>query len=261
MGATRGDLGYLWHRPRLLWRSLLAMYVLVPLAAFLLVAFLPLSPGLKAALLVFAVSAGAPLLPRKLGDFGSGAYVFSLLVLSSLLAIVLVPIWVMLLGRYFDVAAEVDPMTVAMVIGKAFLLPLGVGMMLRAIFPKLGDGLADRLIGVAGTVLGVCGLALLASHWDVFLAVRWQGMATLLVLLLLALAIGHALGGPSPDDRTALAIACATRHVGIAVMVATSFPGPRTAVLVAAYVVASAAVSLPYLKWRRRAAAAAPAGA
>ena len=79
MGATFADLGYLWRRPRLLLRSLLAMYVLVPLAAFLLVAFLPLSPGLKAALLVFAVSAGAPLLPRKLGAFGSEAYVFSLL--------------------------------------------------------------------------------------------------------------------------------------------------------------------------------------
>ena len=35
------------------------------------------------------------------------------------------------------------------------------------------------------------------------------------------------------------------RHVGIAVLVATSFPGPRTAVLIAAYVVASAAVSIP----------------
>ena len=35
-----------------------------------------------------------------------------------------------------------------------------------------------------------------------------------LVVLLLAVAIGHVLGGPHPDDRTALAIACATRHKG-----------------------------------------------
>jgi BASS family bile acid:Na+ symporter len=42
----------------------------------------------------------------------------------------------------------------------------------------------------------------------------------------LIFAIGHALGGPNPGHRTALAIACATRHIGIAVLVATSFPGP-----------------------------------
>ena len=255
MGATFADLGYLWRRPRLLLRSLLAMYVLVPLAAFLLVAFLPLSPGLKAALLVFAVSAGAPLLPRKLGAFGSEAYVFSLLVISSALAIVMVPAWVGLLGRHFDVAAQIAPSTVAVALGKAFLLPLALGMALRAIFPRLGVRLSERLIAGAGVVLGVCALLLLATHAELLTSIRWQGMATLVTLLLLALAIGHALGGPSPDDRTALAVACATRHLGIALLVAASFPGPRTTVVVAAYVLASAAVTLPYLKWRRKASA------
>ena len=69
-----------------------------------------------------------------------------------------------------------------------------------------------------------------------------------------ALAIGHALGGPDPADRTALAISCASRHVGIAMLAASTAPGPRTVALVLAYVLASAAVSIPYLKWRGRAA-------
>ena len=47
------------------------------------------------------------------------------------------------------------------------------------------------------------------------------------LLLLLALAIGHCLGGPHPDDRTALAIACATRHIGVAVIVATALSAGR----------------------------------
>ena len=58
MGSTFSDLAFLWRRPGLLLRSLLAMYVLVPLAAFLLVTLLPIAPGVKAALLVLAVSAG-----------------------------------------------------------------------------------------------------------------------------------------------------------------------------------------------------------
>lgn len=252
MGSTFSDLAYLWRRPGLLLRSLLAMYVLVPLAAFLLVTLLPLAPGVKAALLVLAVSAGAPLLPRKLGGFGSDAYVFSLVVTSSLLAIVVVPAWVALLAHHFGVATELAPADVAAAIAKAFLAPLAIGMVIRALLPAFSAQVADRLLAIAGVVLTVTGLVLLIGGWQLFLEVRWQGMAALVVLLLIALAIGHVLGGPSADDRTALAIACATRHIGVAVVVATSFRGPKTAVLIAAYVVASALVAIPYLRWRRR---------
>jgi len=60
LGSTFADLLYIWRRPGLLLRSLLAMYVLVPLAAVVLVSVLPVNPAVKAALLVLAVSAGAP---------------------------------------------------------------------------------------------------------------------------------------------------------------------------------------------------------
>jgi bile acid:Na+ symporter, BASS family len=254
MGSTFLDLTYLWRRPGLLARSLLAMYVLVPLAALAFVHFVPLTPGVKAALLVLAVSAGAPLLPRKLGAFGNDAYVFSLVVTSSLLAIIVVPAWVDLLARHFGVATEFSWTDAAAVIAKAFLAPLASGMAIRALAPRFSERFADRLLAIAGIVLTATALILLVAGWELFLNVHWQGMATLVGLMLVALAIGHLLGGPSPDNRTALAIACATRHVGIAVLVATAFPGARTAVLVAAYIVASAAVSVPYLQWRRRSA-------
>ncbi len=251
LGSTFADLLYIWRRPALLLRSLLAMYVLVPLAAVLLVGLLPVSAAVKAALLVLAVSAGAPLLPRKLGAFGSDAYVFSLVVLSSLLAIVLVPAWVSLAADHFHVAGEIDPIVVAAVIAKSFLLPLVAGLVLRKLFPALAEASADRLMAVAGIVLTASALVLLATHWQVFMEMQNLGMLSLLLLLGAALAIGHAMGGPSADDRTALAISCATRHVGLAVLVASSFPGPKTTVMIAAYIAASAAVSIPYLKWRR----------
>lgn len=256
MGSTFSDLAYLWRRPGLLVRSLLAMYVLVPLAALVLVTLLPLAPGIKAALLVLAVSAGAPLLPKKLGAFESDAYVFSLVVTSSLLAIVLVPTWVALLSRHFGVATELPPKVVAMAIAKAFLLPLAAGMAFRALWPSLASRWSDTLLGTAGIVLMGCGVLLLLSHYELLLLTHWLGFVALVVLMLTALAIGHLLGGPTADDRTALAIACATRHIGIALLVATAFPGLKTAVLIAVYVVASAAVSIPYLRWRRTTAAA-----
>ena len=107
------------------------MYVVVPLAAFMLVGLLDLAPGVELGLLVLAASAGAPLLPRKLLRIGDGAYIFSLVLLSSLLAIVVVPAWLALLGPHFRSPLELAPSEVAWVLAKSFLLPLAAGMLLR----------------------------------------------------------------------------------------------------------------------------------
>jgi BASS family bile acid:Na+ symporter len=253
MDSTPRDMAYLWRRPGLLLRSLLAMYVLVPLAALILVKALTLPPGVEIGLLVLAVSAGAPLLPRKLLHIGDGAYIFSLVVTSTLLAIVLVPAWLAALGPQFGNPPNLESSRVAWVLVKSFFLPLAVGMLVRWFFPTFAQQVGDRLMAIAGLVLTVCALALLILHWDVLLEAGWPGVLTLASLIVAALAIGHWLGGPAEEDRTALAIACSTRHLGIAVLVAASLPGPRTAVIIAVYILTSAVISIPYLRWRRAA--------
>lgn len=253
LGSTLQDLTYLWGRPGLMIRSLVAMYIIVPAIAFAMVKVLDLPLAVSAALLVLAVSAGAPLLPRTLSSFGDDAYVFSLTVTSSLLAVVVVPTWVALLSRHFHVSTELSPAVVAAAIAKSFLLPLAVGMTVRAAWLKdRGDRIADRLIKLGGLGMTIAGVLLLVLHWDILPQMGWRAMSTLIALMLAALVTGHLPGRAGGDGRTALGIACATRHVGVAVLVATSFPGPQTAVLIAAYVVAAAVVSLPYLRWRRR---------
>lgn len=206
MDSTPRDMAYLWRRPGLLLRSLLAMYVLVPLAALILVKALTLPPGVEIGLLVLAVSAGAPLLPRKLLHIGDGAYIFSLVVTSTLLAIVLVPAWLAALGPQFGNPPNLESSRVAWVLVKSFFLPLAVGMLVRWFFPTFAQQVGDRLMAIAGLVLTVCALALLLLHWDVLLEAGWPGVLTLAALIVLALAIGHWLGGPAEEDRTAHAI-------------------------------------------------------
>jgi|SRR5271156_530736 len=252
MDSTLRDATYLWRRPGLLLRSVLAMYMLVPLAALALVKVLTLAPGVEIALLVLAVSAGAPLLPRKLMKIGDGAYIFSLVLTSSLLAILLVPAWLAVIGPLLDYPVSLRPERVALVLAKSFLLPLAVGMAVRRLFPAIAERVGNRLITMAGLVLMGCAVALLILHWDILIVARWSGVLILAGLIAISLAIGHLLGGPVEDDRTALAIACATRHIGIAVLVAASVPGPRTSVLIAFYALMSAVISIPYLRWRRR---------
>jgi BASS family bile acid:Na+ symporter len=253
LGSTPADLVYLWRRPGQLVRSLLAMYVVVPVAAVLMAKTLPLPVAVKTAILVLAISAGAPLLPRKLMKLGREGYVFSLVVTSSLLAVVAVPAWLEVLGTLFGREAELDPGAVALVIAKSFLAPLVLGMLLRWPLSSVAERLSQWLLGAAGATLTAAGLALLVLHGGALVAVGVVPLLALVATTLVALAIGHALGGPDPDDRTALAVSCATRHVGIAMLAASTVPGPRIAVLVLAYVLASAVVSIPYLRWRKSA--------
>jgi len=255
------DLVYLRQRPGVMLRSLLAMYIVVPLLALAAVKVLQLPPGLELALLVLAISAGAPMLPRKLMRLGNEEYVISLVVVSSLLAIVTVPAWLALLGPHFDRPGTLDPMTVAGVLGKSFLLPLVLGVAVRRWLPDASARLSDLLLKVVGLVFSGCALALLVTHYQVILAVMGLPILVLGGFTLAALGVGHAMGGPDPNDRTALAVSCATRHVGVAMVVAAATPNPRTVVLIVAYALASAVVIIPYMKWRSRVVPAAPSSA
>jgi hypothetical protein len=76
-------------------------------------------------------------------------------------------------------------------------------------------------------VLAAAGHALLAVEGRPLLALGWLPAVTLAALTLVALAIGHVLGGPDPADRAALAVACATRHVWLTYPIAAALPGVR----------------------------------
>ncbi|MBU8875223.1 hypothetical protein KQ910_15725 [Reyranella sp. MMS21-HV4-11] len=252
LDSTPRDAVRLFRHPALLLRSVLAMYVLVPLAALALVKLLPLSPGVEAGLLVLAVSAGAPLLPRKLLGIGDGAYIFSLVVVSSVLAVILVPVWLEILVPLFPRLPHLAPERAALILGESFFLPLLAGMAVRWLFPRFAAWTGGRLVGVAGLFLALTALVLLAVNWHIVLEVNWQGVAALAVLILMALVIGHLVGGPKEEDRTALAVACATRHIGVAVVVATSMPGARVAIVISVYIAISVVITLPYTRWRRK---------
>lgn len=249
LGSTAGDAAYLWRRPGQLVRALLAMYVVVPLVVSWLADVLALPGPVRLASFVLAISAGAPLLPRKLSNLGREGYVFSLVVTSSLVAVVVVPAWMELLGALLGRESSLDSWTVARLIARAFLAPLAAGMVLRRLLPKIAAKLSDGILAVAGTVLAIAGLTLLVLGRRLLFELGWTPLLALAGMAVVALAIGHVMGGPDPGDRRALAVSCATRHVGIAMLAASTVKGPQTTALVLAYLVAAALVTVPYLKW------------
>ena len=256
MGSTLADFGYLFRRPALLVRSLLAMYVAMPIAILGLVRTVPLPPGVRTAVLVLAISSGAPLLPRKLVKLGREGYVFSLVVLSSLLAVLAVPAWLAVLGPYFVREPQAGPGAVGLLVAKAALGPLLAGMLLRPLLGERAGRVSEGVLKLVGIVLMVTVAGLLVLHGHLLFEADPLALPALAGITVVGLAVGHALGGPDREDRTALAVTCATRHVGLAMLAASAVPNPRVVTLVLAYLVCAALVTLPYLKLRARPAAA-----
>jgi BASS family bile acid:Na+ symporter len=257
MSATIDDLTFLWRRPILLLKSTVAMYVVIPVVVVLMTRLLSLPPKTELALMVLAICAGAPLLPKKLIKFGGDpAFVFSLVATTSVFAVVTVPASLYLLENFIHIdSAMATPVQVAHVIFKSFLLPLGLGMAIRWALPERSERIGDLLMKIAGTAMALAGLVILAVGLRLVVAV---GLPTILAFggfALAAIVIGHLFGGPDELNRTSMAVACASRHIGLALLIAAHAPGRETLALVVAYLLASAIVSILYVRWmmKRRA--------
>jgi bile acid:Na+ symporter, BASS family len=241
---------------RLLFRSLLAMNLVQPLVALLLVVTTQVHAAVKIALFALAVSPVPPILPDKqLKAGGRQSYVYGELVASSVLAIVLVPLTLLLLEVVSGRDVPPAPATVARIVSVSVLVPLVLGMLGRRWWPAFAAR-ASHLTSVTGNVVLVAA-ALVASMalWPSVSSLIGNG--TLLVCLafaLIGLAAGHLLGGPDPDDQTVLALSTAARHPGVAIAIGSAaFPDQKAVTAaVVLYLFASAVVSAPYIAWRKR---------
>ncbi|WON74331.1 hypothetical protein [Nitrosospira sp. Is2] len=250
--AAWADVAYLLRRPGLLSRSLLAMYVLTPLAAMLLVLVFPAPRVVGSAVLLMAISAGAPLLPKTLFKLGANpSYVYSLSVIAALLAIVTVPVSLTILSAIFHRSASIAASEVAYTISTAFLVPLLAGMVARHLSPTLAERISDPIINTANIILLGLVVLIVATNLSAILAVGPSAFAIIVMMTFAALGIGHALGGPDPNDRTALAIACASRFPALVLLIASlNSPGIKPLPVVAAYLLFSNLAAIPYMRWR-----------
>jgi bile acid:Na+ symporter, BASS family len=254
--STVRDASSLFRHPVLLVRSLLAMNVLLTLFAALMVAMLALRPPIGIALIAVAVSPVPPFLPgQQLKLVGRQEYVLGLFGASSLLAIIVAPLTVALIGLLFTRQISVAPTAIAKVVGLTVLVPFSLGIIVR----RRTAAFAERASPIVGNVglflLIVAAVPVLFSQWPQMIALIGNGTLIVLVAFTVAsLAVGHLLGGRSPDNRTVLALAAATRHPGVALTIATEiFPDQElVAPALLLYLFVGGIASAPYILWRMR---------
>ena len=136
--TTPHDLSYLIRRPGLLARSLLAMFVVMPVVAVLLALLFDFRPTVERALIVLAMSPVPPLLPQKETKAGGDEHnAFGLMAILALMAIAVIPLEILILQGVFGRPFEMASGTVVRVVLISTLLPLAAGMVVRSFMPGL----------------------------------------------------------------------------------------------------------------------------
>src|SRR5262245_4167980 len=253
--ATIRDVRDVIRRPGPLGRSVLAMFVIVPVVAVALTQAFDFPHAAEVATIALAISPLAALLPGSLIKIGrQRSYPVALVATIALLSIVVVPLLAALIGRYLGRPFVVSPLRIAGVIAVTVLLPLVVGIVVRAVRPALADRveLPAALVGTA--LLHLATLALLVATLHATWELITNGtVIAIAVLVLVGLAAGHLLGGPDPDKSTVLALATGFRHPAVALTIAAiGLSDQHFAAAIVLYLLLGDIFGLPYTIWRQR---------
>jgi BASS family bile acid:Na+ symporter len=251
-----GEFRWVAQRPGLMLKSLFAVLVAVPALAWLVARAFELPHAAEIGIVLMAISPGAPVaLRRSLGAGGHRSFAPALQIAVTVLAVVSMPLWVAALDEYYGATATAAPQHLARQVFVAQLLPLGVGMLVRRFAAGPAAWLEPKLRRLGGILLVVLLVLALIDIWQVVVGAGLRVSLAIVIATTCALGAGHLLGGPDPATRTAVAISCAARNPGLALLVATlNAAPPAITAAVLAYFAVAAFTLIPYVAWRRRAA-------
>ena len=208
---------------RLVIALLVANFVVVPAAAIAAGRLLPMEPAAASAVILIGCAGGAPFLP-KLAQLARGNVALAVggMVLLMVVTVFYAPIVVPLVVP----GATVDAGQIARSLIVLMLLPLGIGLVVRARYP----GLADDWVGPVGQASSVglligISAAILLTWQDILGSIgTWIFVGTALVLVT-GLVAGWLVGWNRPEDRVMLGLATAQRNIAAALVVASSLGG------------------------------------
>ena len=240
LNLTIGEILAPLRNRRLVSLALLANFVLMPLAAFVIAKLLQLDQPLTAALLLLGTAAGAPFLPKLAAVAkGSLAFAVGLMVMLMTLTIGYMPLVLPLLVE----GVSVNPAKIAQSLILLMLLPLVAGLAVKARYGVIAARLAPLLNKLSTLSLALLIVLLLATN--VRNIVDLFGTRGILASILFLLA-GWLLGGPGLDTKGVLALGTAQRNIAAALVVGgQNFADPKVVVMVAVVAIVGLLVLMP----------------
>ena len=241
---TIGQIAAPLRNGRLVALSLLANFVLTPLAAILLANVLGLDEPLRVGLLLCGVAAGAPFL-LKLAELSKGnmAFAVGLMVVLMVITVGYMPV---VLPALLE-GVSVDSGKIAQSLIVLMLIPLAIGLLVRAQL----ESIAARVSPVVGAISGISMILVVtlttAGHFRSVLAVLGTfGILAAILFTAVCVGIGWLLGGPGADTRGVLALGTAQRNTAAALVVAgQNFEDPNVVVMITVVMIVSFAMLMP----------------
>ena len=229
---------------RLVALSLLANFILAPVVALGLARVLGLDEGLRIGLLLVGVAGGAPFL-LKLADLAKANMPFAvgLMVVLMVLTVGYMPL---VLPQLLE-GVSVNPVNIARSLILMMLIPLAIGLALRAWLPTA----AARLRAIVAPISSISMIFVVtlttAGHFGSMMSILGSfGILAALIFVAICFAIGWLLGGPGADTRGVLSLGTAQRNTAAALVVAgQNFDDPKVVVMITVVMIVSFAMLMP----------------
>ncbi|MCF6312571.1 MAG: bile acid:sodium symporter [Verrucomicrobiales bacterium] len=225
--------------------ALLVNFVLVPLLAYAVLFILPVGEGVRIGLILLATAAGAPFLP-KLAEVAKGDIAFSvgLMLLLMVGTVIYLPLVLPLALE----GAEVDALQIAKSLVITMLLPLFVGLFLRAKSEALSLRCQPYVAKLSNLALVLLAVLLVSLNFSNILSmIGWGGFAIVLFIAV-SLGAGLLLGGSQNKVRNVMGLGAAQRNVSAALVVGQSLNDPQVLVVLVVAAIMGLLMLMPIAK-------------
>jgi predicted Na+-dependent transporter len=220
--------------------ALVGNFAVIPAIALVILRVMPLESDDKIGLVLLAVAAGAPFLP-KLAQIARADVPFaaSLMALLILVTVVYLPVALPLLLP----GIRIDGASIALALLLTILVPLGLGLFVRWQWPKIAQKLLPALTVVSNISLVLLLVLMLGLNVGNVLDMFGSGAILAMVMLTAAAgAAGYLLGGPQRETRYVMAFGTGQRNIAATFIIANGNFADRPQVLV--FLAAASVISM-----------------
>jgi len=234
--VTGGEILTALRDRRVMGRVLLANLVFVPLLGYLLIVFIPLSPGTKLALALLALAPGGLTAIQFTGKVkGNLAFAAAVAFVLTILAIVVTPILVKVLLP-LEIGLDLPFMRIILFVLLYLLLPLGVAFAIRSRSEKGAGAMGKIMLIISNVSFVTTILVTSAMKKEAMGSVGKSTVLAMLLFVVLSMVIGWWMGGPEQGNRRVMAIATSMRNAGLCLIMAMRmFPKSGADVAVIAF--------------------------
>ena len=210
--------------------ALLANFVLVPALAYLITVIIPLDKGLATGLIIAGAAAGAPFLPKLVQVAkGNAAFSVGLMTLLMVMTVLYLPLMLPVLLP----GASVSPWDIAQSLIITMLLPLGIGLFIKARYQETAATLQPYMSQASSLAIVVMMVTILMLQYKTIIGtIGTGGLLAALLFLAGALLVGLLLGGRDASMRSVMGLGTAQRNLAAAMLVAAQNFGDEPNVLV-----------------------------